>query len=465
MERKIEAALGAWRSREGRKPLLLLGCRQCGKTYSVKQFGKSYASCAYINFETDPSKKMLFDGDLDPETLLERIMLSCGTEFVEGDTLLIFDEVQLCPGALSSLKAFKNHGFMDIVALGSFLGVYLGGAYLENGTISEREAPVGYVDLEVMHPMDFEEFCWAMGVNKGVLRIVKEDILAQRRTDGYFDKVLNDLFRRYIVIGGMPEVVSSFSQRGDYSEAVKIQGNILAILKADAGRYSSKADRAKIIDIMDSIPMQLAAEKGSFEYGSIPKARQGYGRREYGSAIHWLELAGIAMRSYNLTAPDAPLSTHVKKDSFRLFMCDTGLLMSMMDGSDAANIVNRNPESNNGPIMENAIASVLRKKGYALRYYSRSDSTLEIDFVIDSGGIVLIEVKSGGSRRSKALSTLMAAGGRRGIKVAESQVSVDEKGILHLPLYGPFFLPDSSAEGFAPADVDGINRHLEEIGG
>ena len=465
MERKIEATLEAWRSSADRKPLLLLGCRQCGKTYSMKKFGKSYASCAYINFEIDPAKKMLFEGDIAPAALLERIMLSCGTDFIEGDTLVIFDEVQLCPGALSSLKPFKDHGFMDVVALGSFLGVYLGGVDLEKGKVEEREAPVGYVDLEVMHPMDFEEFCWAMGVSKDIIRIVKDDILAQRRVDGYFDKVMGDLFRRYIVIGGMPEAVAAFAQRNDYSEVKRIQGNILAILKADAGRYSSRADRAKIIDVMDSIPMQLASEKGVFEYGSIPKARQGYGKREYGSAILWLEMAGIAMRSFNLTAPDAPLSTHVKRDNFRLFMCDTGLLMSMMDGSDAANIVNRNPESNNGPIMENAIATVLHKKGYALRFYSKSDSTLEIDFVIDMGGIVLLEVKSGGSRRSKALSTLMAAGGRRGIKMAESQISVDERGILHLPLYGPFFLPDASPEGFAPADVDGINRRLEELVG
>jgi len=461
MDRKITGKLFAWKNKEHHRPLLVLGCRQCGKTYSVTEFAKSYENHIYINFEKDPSKKAIFEGDLSTALLLEKIKLASDTEYVQGKTLLVFDEIQLSPGAMSSLKSFASDGITDIVAMGSFLGVVLGNE--NEDTAPDHESPVGFVDIERMYPMDFEEFCWAMGVNKDIIGMVTQALADQKEVDKYINHVLSDLFRRYIVVGGMPAAVEEYAKSKDYPSVRRIQENILLILKNDAGRYSDRADKDRIIDCMDSIPIQLASDKRSFEYGSILKSKQGYGKREYGSALHWLETAGISIRSYNMTTPSAPVDAYTKADSFRVFLNDTGLLVSMMDATTASEVVNHDPYANNGALMENTIASALVKKGYRLRYYSKSDSTLEIDFVLNTGeNITLLEVKSGRKKRSKSLSTLLSSQtNRKGIKAAESNVSVDEKGILHLPLYGICFLPDAPIPEFDSVDVEELNRRYE----
>ena len=462
MKRKVQSRLSEWKSREDRKPLIVLGCRQCGKTYSVLEFAEhEYDDHVFINLEQDLSRRSIFDGDLSADLLVERIMLSFNKEYVPGRTLIVLDEIQVSSGALSSLKAFAFSGIKDVVATGSFLGVYLG-----DGS-PYHESPVGYVDIEQMHPMDFEEFCWAMGVNDRILRMVAEDVSADRRVDGYFDRVMSDLFRTYVSVGGMPEAVRCYAKTKDYRRVRDIQQNIMLILKNDAGKYSERADRDRIVNCLDSIPMQLSSDKGRFEFGAIPKSKAGYGKREYGSALHWLETAGIAMRSYNVSAPDRPLSGVTRADSFRVLMCDTGLLLSMCDPSDASAVVNRDPGANIGWIMENAIGSVLMKKGFRPRYYSKPDSTLEVDFVIDRGdGVTLIEVKSGSSRRSKSLQTLIdSSKDRKGIKLAESQISVDDRGIRHLPLYALCFFPDVPVPGLPVADVEGMNSRLASLDG
>lgn len=265
MERKVAEALASWKQRQGRKPLLVLGCRQCGKTYSVSEFAREYYDdYVYMNLESDLPCRALFEGDTTAEALMGRIMMSFGKTYEPGKTLIVIDEIQVSPAALSSMKSFAAAGISDVIGTGSFLGTTL-------GNDSGRESPVGYVDITVMHPMDFEEFCWAMGVDRRILSEISDCIRDIRRADGYIDHVMDDLFRHYIAVGGMPEAVLSYAESRDYASVRRIQGNIMMLLKNDAGKYPAMRDRDKIIDCLESVPIQLSSGKDRFEYGSISK--------------------------------------------------------------------------------------------------------------------------------------------------------------------------------------------------
>jgi hypothetical protein len=240
--------------------------------------------------------------------------------------------------------------------------------------------------------------------------------------------------------------------------------DILEILGSDVNKYSSRKDKMKIGACLRSIPSQLASHKRSFEYIDIEK-KKGSGERVYGDALDWLISAGMAHRCDNLRAITPPLSHNIVDGMFKIYICDTGLLLALMDDADPGAIVNKDPFSNNGIIMENAVANTLVSKGYPLYYYAKRDSTLEIDFVMNIGSTIrLVEVKSGKNKRSKSLNTLLDEGDRNriGYKVCLGNVSVDERGAIHLPIYGASFLPDSVPDEIPPVDIDAVNRLFED---
>ena len=458
MERKAYSELLDWKADGCRTPLILLGCRQVGKTFLAKRLGENeYERCIYLNFAENDDDRMLFEGNLDSRSILDRIVLSKNVGVLPGRTLLILDEIQECDNAYYSLKPLSADGRFDVLATGSFLGVVLESKRKKD---EHRVSPMGYCRTVMMHPMDFEEFCWAMDVNKDLLSTVAGCIRSDTEVDPYYNKILNDLFRRYLVVGGMPAAVKAYSETDDYSETMRALDDIVTILKLDAGKYSNNADMMRIHACLMSIPSQLASDKRGFQYLDIEKVK-GSGKRLYGTSISWLENAGIALRCRNLLSVDPPLENNVDEDTFKLYLCDTGLLMALSGYQDVHEIVMGDPYVNNGSLMENAVANALYRKGHPLYYYAKKNSTLEIDFVMKHAGSVCpVEVKSGRNKRSKSLNTLLAEKNRRrtGIKVCEGNVATGVNGAVHMPQYGPCLMGGSPAPDFPPVDVEAMNR-------
>ncbi len=459
MERKITRRMEEWKDDPDHKPLILTGCRQIGKTYSALEFARThYRSHIYINFETNPEKKQLFDGSLEYDDLIPKLSFSEKVGLIEGESVIILDEIQDCPNAYSALKPLSLSGKIDIIALGSFLGVNLD----DN---SERISPLGYVNIERMYPLDFEEYLWAMGIDKELIGMIEKNIRDHTAVDEYFNRVLIDHYRRFIVVGGMPEAVRIYSETKDYTKVSKALDEIVTILKKDAGRYSTKTGRTKINACMDSIPAQLSREKKEFTYSLIEK-RKNVGKKVYGSSLDWLENAGLIYRCHNVTEPVLPLSERMDEDSFKVYMTDTGILIHLMEDVDPAAVAIGDPYINHGAIMENAILSDILKKGYRPFYYSKRNSTLEIDFVLSRNNrIDLIEVKSGMNKRAKSLKTLIEQkiDNRDGFKVMIGNVLTEDNGIVHLPLYALSMIEPRKVENIPPAlDPEEINRIFRE---
>ena len=450
----------AWKEDPERKPLIITGCRQTGKTYIVKEFARTqYRSNIYINFETNPEKKVLFTGSLEPKDLIPRIILSETTELYDGKSLIILDEIQSCEAAYSALKPLSEDHRFDVIAMGSFLGINL-------DDDDEHISPLGYIDMLRMHPMDFEEYLWAMGIKKELVDVVRDCICDRKPVPDYFHKLISEHFRKYIVVGGMPAAVRIYAETSDYVRTAKELDKLIALLMKDAGRYSRKAGRSKINACFKSIPHQLSREDKRFHYADVEK-RKNNGRRIYGNALEWLYDSGLTLNCLNLSEPVMPLSERAQEKSFKVYMADTGILLRLMDDIDASSIVLDDPYVNHGALMENAVASALSKKNYSLYFYAKKDSSLEIDFVANfDGRVALIEVKSGRDKRSKSLNALMQEKNRNreGYKIMDSNVEYDEKnGIWHLPLYAACFFDERTVSNIPPSpSSEEINRAFDE---
>ena len=374
-----------------------------------------------------------------------------------GESAIVLDEIQACTEAYSALKPLAEDGRFDIICSGSFLGINLDD--------DDHLSPLGYAEVMQMHPMDFEEYLWAMGVNKDLVSEIRSNIQNLEHIDDYFHEAFTKHFRTYMVVGGMPAAVKKYSETKDYVRTSDVLNDIIAILKKDTGKYSRKARRAKINRCLDSIPRQLSRENKKFVYTDVEK-RKGVGKSTYMSSLDWLKEAGLISLCYNLTEPNKPLSGKIVDDSFKVYMNDTGLLMTLMDSYDPADIVLRDPYSNYGAVMECAVASALVKKRYPLYYYQKRDSTLKMDFVTESEGTpLLIEVKSGRNKRAKSMSTLMKEKDRKriGYKIMDSNVETDELGVVHLPLYAPCFFKENTVSDIPePPSADELNeRYLQ----
>lgn len=466
MERKIYSELLEWKNDPESKPLILLGCRQVGKTFIVREFGdKEYDSIIYLNFADNPGDRLLFQGDLDADKLADRIIVSKNLS-ADGRTLMILDEIQECDDAYYSLKPLSSKKRFDIIATGSFFGVTLEYRKKEDGQDDHRVSPMGYATIRRMYPMDFEEFLWAMGVSCDLISEVKDSVRKGTEIDPYYHRMLSDLFRRYLVVGGMPAAVKAYSETGDYAETIRRLDEIVTILKLDAGRYSSKSDIMRIQACLQSIPSQLAGGNRAFQYYDIEK-KKGTGRREYGTALEWLVSAGIALRCRNLLSVDPPLDNNADDDTFKMYLCDTGILMSLCGYRDVQEIVTGDPFTNNGMLMENAMADALASKGYPLYYHAKKDSTLEVDFVLKyKGKVCIAEIKSGKHKRSRSLSTLLSEKNRNrmGVKVCNNNVMTDANGVLHIPLYGPSFMEGPEVPSIMRVDVEEMNRRYSNGG-
>lgn len=300
-----------------------------------------------------------------------------------------------------------------------------------------------------------------MGVNHDLISNAKESVRNGTGIDQCYHKMLTDLFRGYLVVGGMPAAVRAYSETEDYSEAVKRLDEIVDIIRLDAGKYSSKSDIIRIQACLGSIPSQLTRGNRSFQYFDIEK--KGTGVREYGTALEWLENAGIVLRCRNLLSVDPPLDNNIDGNTFKMYLYDTGILMSLCGYRDVQEIVTGDPFTNNGMLMENATANALASKGYPLYHYAKKDSTLEVDFVLKYHGKVCIaEIKSGKHKRSRSLNTLLSEKNRNrlGMKVCNNNIMTDANGVIHLSLYRPSFIEEPEVPKIPKVDVEEMNRRF-----
>lgn len=453
LKRKIETYLSEWRIAEDKRPLVIKGVRQCGKTYIVRKFAaENYENVVYMNFILEPDKKSAFTGNLGVDSIILNLSaLIPGSRFVKGKTCIIFDEIQECREARTALKSFHLDGRFDVIATGSLLGVKGYGRNKENGNddMGEDSVPVGYETLVEMYPLDFEEFLWANGIDERVIDIIKECFDKERVVPDGIHVAMMGLLYRYIIVGGLPDVVNCFLETKNIDLIYKRQKTLLSEYEEDMVKYAEDSDKPHIRECFESIPKQLAKENKKFQYSVV---RKGGRASQYAGSIQWLEDAGIVKRCYNTSITELPLSGNAIQDCFKVYATDIGILMGMLDYGTQADILKGNLLGYKGAIFENLMADFLCKSGQSL-YYFQKESGLEIDFLVRfKGECVLIEVKAK-SGKAKSVSTVLKNKGvyhvSKAIKLGQYNVG-RMGGVLTIPLYMGFLIKDSIPASIIP---------------
>lgn len=398
MYRKITAFLEAWKKNQYRKPLVLQGARQVGKTYSVLEFGRiNYENVAYFNFETNPKLNRTFEENISPDYLIPILSHISGQTIVKEKTLIIFDEVQLCERALTSLKYFcEDASDYHIIVAGSLLGVAVNRA--------KFSFPVGKVDMKTMYPMDMEEFMIAMGEEKLATQ-VRQCFETNTAMPSALHDAAMQLYRQYLVVGGMPECVLQFAQTRDYILIRNTQDTILASYLNDMSKYNNLNEIKKTRLAYDNITVQLSKKNTRFQYKLIKKGGRA---SEFENAIEWLCLSGIVSQVYRIEQIKKPLENYRDIDAFKIYVSDLGLLCAKKDLS-ANDILYMAEELNDfkGGMAENYVNVQLSINGYHT-YYWESARGAEIDFVIQRNEqLIPIEVKSADNTRAKSLKVYM----------------------------------------------------------
>lgn len=435
LKRKIEQALLDWKNTPNHSPLIIKGCRQCGKTYSVRAFAKqNYKHEVYLNFFKNPDYISIFEGSLEIDNLIIMMSALLGPDaiFEAGETVIILDEIQDCPEARTALKFFKEDGRFDVIGTGSLLGVKGYGK-------QPKSIPVGSETLIEMHPLDFEEFLWANGITPQIIDKLKEYLIDEKPVPEALHKKMHQLLLQYTVVGGMPEVVKTFVTTKQMNRVLALQRDIIHSYEDDMIKYADDADKPLIRECFLSIPKQLSRENKKFQYSVVKK---GGTASKFKGSLQWIEDAGIVSRCYNLDLPELPLDGNAINEIFKVYMKDTGLFVSMLEDGTQIDILQGNLFGYKGAIFENLMADIFAKMGRKLYYYHK-DSGLEIDFVTRyRGGATLIEVKAT-SGNAKSAKTILShpekyhvAGA---IKLGAYNVGRNDR-ILTIPLYMGFLL-------------------------
>lgn len=453
LKRKIETYLALWKQAEDKKPLVIKGVRQCGKTYIVQKFAaENYENIVYMNFILEPDKKSAFTGNLDIDTIILNLSaLISGSRFVAGKTCIILDEIQECKEARTALKSFCIDGRFDVIATGSLLGVKgYGKRKGKNDTDNgEDSVPVGYETIIDMYPLDFEEFLWANGVDVKVIDIIKQCFENESVVPDGIHKAMMELLYRYIIVGGLPEVVNCFIGTKNIDLIYQKQKTLLSEYEEDMVKYADDNDKPHIRECFESIPKQLAKENKKFQYSVVKKGGRS---SQYKGSLQWLEDAGIVGRCYNTTITELPLSGNAIKDCFKVYTSDIGILMGMLDYGTQADILKGNLLGYKGAIFENLMADFLIKSGQKL-YYFQKESGLEIDFLVRfRGECVLVEVKSK-SGRAKSVATVLKNKDiyhvNNAIKLGQYNVGRDGR-VLTIPLYMGFLITNKISDTIIP---------------
>ena len=436
LERKITNVLKEWKKEEKKPCLLIRGARQVGKTFIIDDFAKkNYENYIYINFELMPEYKSIFDGNLDIKTLIMKLEVTFPNVNIEPyKTILFLDEIQSCPNARTALKSFALDGRIDVISSGSLLGLY----YKQVASY-----PVGYERIIDLYPLDFEEFLWGIGIKKETISYAKDCFENIKTMDEYVMNQLSEQFKMYMLIGGMPNVVNEYVKSNSLSKVLTLQKAIVENYLLDVVKYAETNSKQKIINTFNSIPIQLSKKNKKFLYSEINQEEENIGERKYASSIEWLKDAGIINFCYNLSEPASPLISNIKLNCFKVYMRDTGLLISMLEEGTQKAILDNDLYINQGALLENICAEEISTRHNKLMYFEKK-STLEIDFVLNiDGRVTAIEVKSGKNKQAKSLKSIIQnyKTVTRYMKFEnDCNVYKDEENIEHYPLFMIMFV-------------------------
>lgn len=386
LKRKIDAFLVEWKNSENKKPLIVKGARQIGKTESIRKFAReNYKSVVEINFVLQKQFKDIFDDGFEVDSIIKNISLrNPNIEFIPGETLIFFDELQECINCATSLKSFNTDGRYDVICSGSLMGINYN--EIESNSVGNKE------DYE-MYSLDFEEFMWAKGYKENQI----EDLYNHMKELIPFSdtelSVMFDNFKEYMIIGGMPEIVASFINNKNYSGTLKMQKQIIKDYEEDITKYAGGLDYGRILNAYRKIAVFLGNENKKFQ---ISKIGQGARNREYVGIIEWLNDAGIINVSYCLERPELPLGGNYNPDNYRVYFRDTGLLIGSLDEEVQEDLRNnKNFNTYKGAIYENIVGDMLVKQGYQLYFYKNEKGTIEMDFFVrDKDSLIPVEVKA-----------------------------------------------------------------------
>lgn len=437
LKRKIEKTLLNWLNTENRNPLILKGCRQCGKTFSVLRFAQQhYKHVVYLNFFENPDYRAIFEGSLkvDDVVLMMSAFVGANVRFIPHETVIVLDEIQECPRARAALKFFKLDGRFDVLATGSLLSI--------SGYRSEDySVPVGYETIIDMFPLDFEEFLWANGIEDSLIALLKQCLEEERPVPEALHQRMRDLLLQYVVVGGMPHIVDQFIKEKNVAFVREEQKLLIRSFEDDMVKYAQSADKSRIRECFESIPKQLARDNKKFQFSLIKKTARS---NQYVGSLQWLEDTGLIRRCYNLTLPELPLEGNACHDKFKVYMADTGLFVGMLEDGTERDILQGDLFGYKGAIFENLVADFFIKMKRPL-YYFQKDTGLEVDFVMRyKGEAVLLEVKAT-SGNTKSTRTILKHPEKyhvhSAIKLGDYNVGRREQ-LLTLPLYMGFLLSE-----------------------
>lgn len=442
-KRKIESALHLWLKDASHKPLVVKGVRQCGKTSSVVDFAKKhFKHVVYLDFREHPDYKMFFTPNLEVDSIIMRITAAIPDAEIEpGETCFIFDEIQDCVLARSALKYFHLDGRYEVMCTGSLLGVNGYRTKEEQREQEEASIPVGFEEILNMYPMDFEEWLWANGIKQMHIDYLHKCLKEETPVDEALHNRFRELLYQYVIVGGMPEVVTTFLNTKQIGKTLAVQRRIVDDYKSDMVKYALPADKSRIRECFESIPAQLAREYKKFTYSVVKPGGRG---RNYAGSIQWIEDAGIIRRCYNVEITELPLDGHRIPSEFKIYMADIGLLVAMLEDGTQSSILNGNLSSYKGAIFENLVADIFAKMGRQLYYYHK-ESGIELDFLIRyKGRCTPIECKAY-TGNAKSLRTVLSHPEKYGVESAVKlgDYNVGRNGnLLTLPMYMAFLLTE-----------------------
>lgn len=428
MRRKIEQKLIAWKNKgSARMPLLLNGARQVGKTYILREFGtKEFKNVVYINLETNLTVASYFSDNIAPEKIIRYLEASANEKIIPGETLIILDEIQSCERALTALKYFcEETPEYHIAAAGSLLGVAINRQHYS--------FPVGKVETLTLYPLDFEEFLWARE-KEFLCDEIRQAYETMEPLPDALHQEATELYREYLLIGGMPACINAFLRTGSFLDVPLVQNEILDNYIADMAKYASNTDSVKIRACYNSIPAQLAKENKKFQYKVV---QRGGSAALFGASLEWLSLAGVVLKCQRISQAAEPIAVYADLSAFKIYMGDVGLL-AMKSGISQQTVLSGEGNAFMGALTENYVAQQLAAKGYDL-YYWESNSIAELDFVLQKENqIVGVEVKKGENVRSRSLSVFVNSY-HPAYSIRFSLKNFGEKDALKsIPLYAAF---------------------------
>ena len=450
LKREISERLYSWKNENKKKALCVIGARQIGKTTIIREFArKEYEYFVEVNFILDKGAGQIFDGKLDADTIIENLTAFKMQKLEPGKTLIFLDEIQECPNARCAIKFLVEDGRFDYIESGSLLGV------------KYKEVPsyaVGFEEIVYMYPMNFREFLGANGVQETTFAALQSCYEKHEKVPQVMHETLLKLFAAYIVVGGMPDVVQTYVNTHDIGKVIQVQRNILELYRQDIAKYAEGSDKIKIKAIFDSIASQLDDKNRRFVLNYIDENGR---MNRYENAFLWLSDAGVALPSYNVTEPQIPLQLNEKRNLFKLFMGDTGLLCASCMENIQFELLQGNMEVNMGSILENVFAQAIKSNGFSLNYFD-SKKYGELDFVIQNGlKVDILEIKSGNDyKKHSALNKVTAVEKWTfGRKIVFCKGNVEKEGnIEYFPWYMVmFYQREKEPEGFIyKVDLSGL---------